>query len=286
MKEDLFRENSRNMNQSLICMGSGYKPPDLHKWGPGVRDIYALHYIASGRGILETRQGVFPLNAGESFILYPHTEVYYYPDPSDPWEYVWIEYKGEEARRLTDMTGFATDKPVVPASPVNLMPYFPLSWNANTKPYEKLRTEAMLRMLLSYYMEFFPADPLVRTTDYVELAKGMIESNYWKPTLTVSDIVDAVRLDRSYLFRLFKDATGMSVSGYLTAFRVQRACELLLSPGLTIKSVAYSVGYEDQLYFSKVFKKATSYTPSEYMTLHAASAANETARISRMPYSS
>lgn len=274
------------MNHSLICTCSGYKPPNLHKWGPGVRDIYALHYIVSGRGVLETRHVVFPLKAGQSFILYPQTEVYYYPDPMDPWEYVWIEYKGEEARRLTDMTGFAPEKPVVPVSPVNLMPYFPFVGNANMEPFENLRSEAKLRLLLSYYMEYFPADTLVRTTDYVELAKGYIESNYWKRALTVSDIVNAVRLERSYLFRLFKNATGMSISRYLTEFRVRRACELLASPGLSIKSVAYSVGYEDQLYFSKVFKKATSYTPSEYMTLHAASAANGTARIFPRLYNS
>lgn len=274
------------MNHSLICTYSGYKPPNFHKWGPGVRDIYALHYVVSGKGVLETGHGAFPLNAGQSFILHPHTEVYYYPDPMDPWAYIWVEYKGEEAKRLTAMTAFAPEKPVVPVSPINLMPYFPVVENAETLIWEKLRSEAKLRFLLSFYMEYFPAEPLNRTTDYVELARGYIESNYWRTELTVSDIVNAVRLDRSYLFRLFKDATGMSVSGYLTAFRVQRARELLLTPGLTIKSVAYSVGYEDQLYFSKVFKKATSYTPSEYMTLHAASAANGTTRTFPTLYSS
>lgn len=274
------------MNLSLICAFSGYKPTNLHKWGPGVRDIYALHYIASGRGVLETRHGVFPLNAGESFILHPHTEVYYYPDPLDPWAYIWVEYKGEEARRLTEMTAFAPEKPVVPVSPVNLLPYFPVVENAETLPWEMLRSEAKLRLLLSYYMEYFPADSLIQTTDYALQAKAYIESNYWKTALTVSDIVNAVRLERSYLFRLFKDATGMSISRYLTEFRIRRACELLASPGLSIKSVAYSAGYGDQLYFSKVFKKATSYTPTEYMTLHASPGANETARTFPKPYNS
>lgn len=66
--------------------------------------------------------------------------------------------------------------------------------------------------------------------------------NYWKTTLTVTDIVKAVRLESSYLFRLFKNATGMPISSYLTAFRVQRACELMKTSGLSIKSVAFSVG--------------------------------------------
>lgn len=272
------------MSHPIICTCSGYKPLNLHKWGPGVRDIYALHYIAGGKGVLETRHGVFPLKAGESFILYPHTEVYYYPDPQDPWVYVWIEFTGDEARHLLDKTGFVPDKPVVPVSPVNLLPHFPIVEIAGGAPFEKIRAEARLRLLLSYYMEYFPAEYSIRTTDYVELAKAYIETNYWKTTLTVSDIVNAVRLERSYLFRLFKNATGMPISSYLIAFRVRRACELMKTSELSIKSIAFSVGYGDQLYFSKVFKKATSLTPTEYLTLHGAYPANETAYTFRKLY--
>jgi len=68
---------------------------------------------------------------------------------------------------------------------------------------------------------------------------------------------------------LFKKATGMSVAGYLAAYRIRRACDLLLTSDLSIKTVAYSVGYHDPLYFSRRFKEATSYTPSAYRTLRA-----------------
>ncbi|WP_175532988.1 AraC family transcriptional regulator [Paenibacillus catalpae] len=253
-------------SSQFICTYSGYKPANRHKWGPGVRDIYALHFIVSGKGTLETRNQRYPLTAGDSFMIFPHTEIYYYPDPEDPWEYVWIEFKGDEAERMVAMTGLERDKPVVAACPADLKPYFPEVRGADARPFEKMRTEAQLRLLLSYYVEFYPRE--AQPIDYVRLAKEYIMINYWRTTLTVSDIVNAVSLERSYLFRLFKEAAGMSVSGYVTAYRIERARELLKSSGLSIKSVAFSVGYKDQLYFSKVFKKATSYTPSEYMTLH------------------
>lgn len=125
-----------------------------------------------------------------------------------------------------------------------------------------------MRLLLSYYMEHYPKEPQVDAKDYVWLARKYIEQNYWKPTLTVTEIVKAVNLERSYLFRLFKAATGKSVLEYITSCRIERACELLKTSGLPIQSVAYSVGYNDPLYFSKVFKKATSHTPTSYMMLH------------------
>jgi AraC-like DNA-binding protein len=257
-----------NLQRDLVCIGSGYKPANLHKWGPGVRDVYGLHYIVSGQGILETRSRAFQLHAGESFIIFPDNEVYYYPDHDDPWEYLWIEFSGEEAEQLLSMTELTPDRPVVPAAPIDLGSLYVQIENPITQRYEQLRADAKLHLLLSYYMEYYPSAAERDVTNYVSLAQAYIERSYWKSTLTVMDIVSAVNIDRSHLFRLFKEVTGMSVSAYLSAYRIRRACELLQTSGLSIKSIAYSVGYKDQLYFSKRFKEATSHTPSEYATLY------------------
>lgn len=251
----------------LICINNGYKPSDLHSWGPGVRDIYALHYVISGKGYLKTNNKIFTINAGESFIIYPKMEVYYYPDSQDPWEYIWIDFKGNEALRLLTLTNFSVNTPNGPAFPINLEPYFHIIEDVESKPFLIERSNARLRLLLSYYLEYYPKENIILKTDYVELAKEYIENNYWKATLTVSNIVDFVKIERSYLFRLFKEATGKSVLQYLADYRIECACDLLGGSKLSIKSVAYSVGYQDQLYFSKVFKKITSMSPTEYVKL-------------------
>lgn len=266
-----FQSNRISSGNRLVWISSGYKPPNLHKWGPGVRDIYALHYIVSGKGMLETENNMFSLQAGDSFAIFPRTEVFYYPDPQDPWEYVWVEFNGEEVQELLSMTELAIDHPVVTDVQHNFEPLFHIGQQGDARQFQSLRAEAKLRLLLSYYMEHYPKDSNNERTDYVSLAKQYIQHNYWNSLITVSDIVSSVNIDRSYLFRLFKDATGMSVLSYLTAYRIQRACDLLKTSSLSIKSIAYSVGYKDQMYFSKVFKKATSYTPSEYMMLHSSS---------------
>lgn len=231
--------------------------------------MYALHYVIRGQGTLETGGRVFRLGEGESFIIFPQKEIYYYPDAYDPWEYVWVEFSGADAGRLLELTQLSEVQPVLTKAPETLQPLFHLAWNAGVSPWEMLRADARLRLLLSYYMEYYPKEPQVNTKDYVWLARKYIEQNYWKPALTVTEIVKAVNLERSYLFRRFKGATGKSVLEYITSCRIRRACELLKTSGLPIQSVAYSVGYNDPLYFSKVFKKATSLTPSAYMLLHA-----------------
>ncbi|KUP21713.1 AraC family transcriptional regulator [Paenibacillus sp. DMB5] len=257
-----------SFTEGSVSKGNGYKPANLHKWGPGVRDVYALHYIVSGKGYLKTDKTTYPLKAGESFIIFPHMEVYYYPDPRDPWEYYWIEFSGPEASRLLSMISIAPDHPVTEASPQDFEALFQLFKTSGTEPFERERADAGLQLLLSYYMEYYPSAQALLKKDYALSAKEYIESNYWKSSLSVIDVVGYVKIERSYLFRLFKEVTGLSVSAYLTAFRIQRACELLIHSELSVKSLAYSVGYQDPLYFSKVFKKATAYTPSEYRSVY------------------
>lgn len=256
--------NSVFLPEDLICTDSGQKPPNLHHWG-GVRDIFSLHYVVRGTGYYEVGHATYKLTRGESFMIFPNTEVYYYPDPQDPWEYVWVDFKGTESQRLLSMTKLTHDKPIVTESPVDLEPLFHQVEATGMAPFQRERSSACLHLLLSYYMEHYPQEKVLQKNDYVVSAKEYIENNYWKATLTVSDIVKYVSIERSYLFRLFKDATGMSILSYLKAIRIKRACTLLHSSKFSIKAVAWSVGYQDQLYFSKVFKKATSYSPSEYM---------------------
>lgn len=253
-----------SFSEGSNCKGNGYKPPNSHKWGPGVRDVYALHYIVSGKGYLKTSHATFPLKKGESFMIFPHMEVYYYPDPRDPWEYYWMEFNGPEASRLLPMINITPDHPVAGASPQDFQPLFHMAKTAGIEHFERERSDAGLHLLLSYYMQYYPSAQAFRKKDYVLSAREYIERNYWKSSLSVLDVVDFVKIERSYLFRLFKEVNGMSISGYLTAFRIRRACELLANSELSIKSLAYSVGYQDPLYFSKVFKKVTSYTPSQY----------------------
>lgn len=252
------------IGENLICTDHGHKPPNMHQWGPGIRYIYSLHYIIKGKGYFKVNNITYSLTAGESFIIFPETESFYYPDSDDPWEYIWIDFKGEEAKFLLSMTGLTQHSPVAPAFNENLESFFHIIEDSNLKSFEKVRSNSRLRLLLSYYMEHFPKADTSDKTDYVLSAKEYIENNYWKDNLTVSEIVDYTKIERTYLFRLFKESTGKSVLNYLTSYRIHRAGYLLQHSSLSIKSIACSVGYIDQLYFSKVFKKSTSYSPSEY----------------------
>ena len=86
----------------------------------------------------------------------------------------------------------------------------------------------------------------------------------WSYPISVEDVADYTGVSRSYLFRLFQGMMNQSPKEYLLQYRIGQACQLLNQTDLTVGSIAHSVGFEDNLYFSKVFKKYKSCTPSEY----------------------
>ncbi len=71
-------------------------------------------------------------------------------------------------------------------------------------------------------------------------------------------------LSYKYMEEFFKKKTGMTIQQYHTRLRIQEAEQLLRTTQYSISEIAASLGYQDPLYFSNVFKKATSVSPREY----------------------
>lgn len=92
---------------SLSVYNVGFQKCDpLYQWGPGIRDHYLIHYIISGKGYYKIKNTTFTLQAGDSFLVYPNTEVLYFADETDPWEYAWVGFTGSDASMILKATDF------------------------------------------------------------------------------------------------------------------------------------------------------------------------------------
>ncbi len=104
------------------------------------------------------------------------------------------------------------------------------------------------------------------TTQYspeVEQSISYIKENYMHK-ISLASVAEHVGLSSGYLCRIFKDETGGSINTYINNLRMNKAGELLSDKNSYIKEVAVAVGFEDQLYFSRLFKRYSGLTPSEY----------------------
>jgi len=101
----------------------------------------------------------------------------------------------------------------------------------------------------------------------IEQCIAYMKQNLDKP-LQVSTLSVLTRVSPSYFFALFKRATGHTPIDFFIHLRMRRACELLAETNLSVKEVAALLGYDDQFYFSRVFKAVNHIPPGRYRALH------------------
>ncbi|MDC3415821.1 response regulator transcription factor [Aquibacillus salsiterrae] len=99
--------------------------------------------------------------------------------------------------------------------------------------------------------------------DSIQQIASYLKDNY-QQDITLQDIADKFFLSREYISRKFKQVYKVTITDYLTKIRMEKACELLKNPNLKIYYIAFEVGYKNEKYFSKVFKKQYGLTPNEY----------------------
>ena len=92
--------------------------------------------------------------------------------------------------------------------------------------------------------------------------------------IDISTLSEMAGFSRSRFFELFKSATGDTPINWFIRARMQWASELLSRTNMRIKQIAWHVGYEDQFYFSRLFKAVHGISPSEYRGRRVASAVN------------
>ena len=94
-----------------------------------------------------------------------------------------------------------------------------------------------------------------------------LELNYWKPELDLADLANFVGRNASYLSHLFVEKTKKTFREKLNEFRIKEAKRLLVETDMSIKEIAILSGFQNQHYFSKVFKKMVNQTPKQYRLL-------------------
>jgi len=116
--------------------------------------------------------------------------------------------------------------------------------------------------LLNIY--FKQIEEVEGTSRVISDITAIISRSYADSELSIKFISDKLFLSHSYLCVFFKKETGKTINQYITEYRIKEAKELLKDQYVKMYEVSTSVGYTDQNYFTKIFKKVTHLTPSEY----------------------
>jgi AraC-like DNA-binding protein len=97
----------------------------------------------------------------------------------------------------------------------------------------------------------------------IRRAKEFIVENQ-ADDLSLGQVAKAVNTSVFHFCKLFKKATGLNFTEYVSRVRVEKARNLLLNPNLRISEIAYEVGFQSLTHFNRVFKKITGLSPTDY----------------------
>ena len=100
----------------------------------------------------------------------------------------------------------------------------------------------------------------------IKEAVGFINENY-KEKISLRSIAKNLHISPSYLSMLFKQETGVTITEYVNIVRIGKSRQLLAETSMSILDIAAMSGFEDQSYFSKIFKRISEVTPKEYRSI-------------------
>jgi DNA-binding response OmpR family regulator len=144
-----------------------------------------------------------------------------------------------------------------------------------TKPfsYDELRTRIynlirQRRQLAQRYRDrvFLPPSTEAQSMDdkFLQKSLAIIERHLEDSTFSVEKMADEIGLSRTQLLRKIKALTGLATSDLIRDIRLQKAADLIRHKADTVTQIGYIVGFSDQSYFAKCFKKKYGVNPSEY----------------------
>jgi len=240
-----------------------------------------LYYIAEGECFVFIGQRTYRLHAGD-FALIPAGVLHKtdFLSRGQNTKYV-VSFSMKTARQLDAFLGEALSaecmRPGKVTAPAQRREAVTLLLNRMLYEYENQPEHArsfcraclaeLLISILRYRKGTPEADiaPSVKD-DRIQAIAAYLGEHAAEP-LTLPDLASRFALSPSHLSRIFRQGTGFGIREYLTHFRVQKACDLLMTTDLNITEIAGRCGFSDSNYFGDAFKKATGLSPREYRKL-------------------
>ena len=262
----LYLNDKRSVPSVSIYESGWERCGSGHNFGPVVREYYVFHLIVNGKGVYKVNGNVFELGVGDMFIINPGEEHQYTADVVEPWEYYWIGFHGSDAKMVLDeagLTGLYKLK----------IKYFEKLYGIfkSIKEKEKSGSSSTFFLIAKFY-EIMSVIALqhINVNDYQKTNGGIVPltisyiNSHYEQGLSVTKIADALNVNRSHLYRLFKAKMNISIIEYINQLRMTRALLLLKDKQYSIKQVCELAGYNDYPHFLKQFKLKYGITPKEY----------------------
>lgn len=267
--EGMIRENP--LISDLYLTDIGYYPKASHHFRerPSGSRQHILIYNIGGKGEVWLNDIRHELPTDHFFIIPAEIKHSYRSDDIDPWSIYWIHFAGLKAGLFSKYACRAI--PVERSKRSRISERIDLfaeifrnldrGFGYETLEYVNLCLGHLLASFthLSQFREvrnIDENDPVAQSINF------MLE--HLTKKLKLNEIAAETNLSASHYSRLFQNRTGHSPIDYFIQLKIQRACRLLNNSGWSIADISREAGFDDQFYFSRVFRKVMGMSPGEY----------------------
>ena len=264
LSQPLFhKELSRN---DIVVTQSGFVTTD-QTWHQ--RPMYAafsrLYFVTNGLGMLTSDEEQIPLESGYVYLAPCGMRYGFYGCDSVTKLYFHVNLSLDEHGEdpFSHLTHFA--RLAIPTGKINQMK----EWYLSTEPLDHFMLRSELYRTICKFIQseqIHPTDKAEQRSEVVAEAIRYICAHL-SARLTVGDIAEAVFCSQSKLSMLFRAERGQSVASYIDDLLMSEAQNRLLYTNQSIGMISEHLGFCDQFYFSRIFKKRFGLSPAAYRKL-------------------
>ena len=238
-----------------------YTRKKLPTWRPRGRRDFQLIYVASGKARIVT--------AGHVVLYRPKEPQKYEYYGKDQTQVFWVHFTGNNVTNILRSYGITDNKKV----------FYCGSSIDNQNLFRKMINELQMskenyaEMLEMYLRQIFITmqrafigtikKEKARAVDKIEKATVYFNENY-SQEINIDEYAEQMHVSVSWFIRNFRESTGLTPMQYILSKRIYNAEILLQDPSYNVSEISRVVGYDNPLYFSRIFKKAKGLSPSEY----------------------
>lgn len=256
--------------QDLFVSDIGYYPKAKYHFRERIEgaDSHIFIYCSNGEGWVE-------INGKETIQIRKHTLIIipagvphrYASVNSNPWSIYWFHLRG---RHVMSFIHELTEKPLEFSLGfyVKFIELFEQCYSILTsKPFSlphHIQVSQTMRYLLSTLRLTTIHPQQIDKREYYLDEAIQYMTEHLDSTISLSELAEYLNLSKQHIIHVFKQETGFSPIDYFRRLKMQRACQMLDLTNMSIKEISYSLGMNDQYYFSRSFKDIMGCSPTEY----------------------
>ena len=244
----------------------------LPTWRPKGRLDYQLLYIVSGKGHFYFHGEDRVVYAGRMVLIQPRQEQRYEYFGEDKPEVYWVHFTGSDVKNILRSYNIPMDDPIFYSGASSTYSYLfkeMIHELQNCKTgYEDLLAMYLRQIFLLVQRTRQEERPTVSTyiQEEMEFARRYFNEHYNEP-ISIQEYAESRNMSVCYFQRNFKQIVKHTPMQYLLTIRVNNAASLLETTDYSMAEIAAIIGYEDPLYFSRLFRKIKGVSPRDYRNL-------------------